>query len=176
MAVLEPKRRLLKGNLTAAVLSLFLLFAQTAGAVSDVEMTGFRITQETADGRWEIQAGKASYDVGGDVILQDVSARMITNGSERVRVVSDSGRYESDVLVLHLKGHVVVASAMGSRFEAPSLKWDGPGAVMVAGEGIQLQRGGLKVLGRSVQYKLNTGTAIIDGGVRTTWVERSGQR
>ena len=165
-----------RGNLTAALLCLFLLLPQTAGAVSDVEMTGFRIIQETDSGRWEIQAGKAYYDGRGDVILQEVSARMITDGLERVNVVSDKGRYESDGLILHLEGHVAVETGWGSRFEAPKLRWDGPGAVMVAGDGVQLKRGGLKVLGESVKYTVNSGTAIVYGGVRTTWDERSNQR
>lgn len=166
----------MRSILSAAALSLFMLLSQTAWAVSDVEMTGFRIIQETPNGRWEIQAGKASYDVGGDVILLAVSARMVADGRERVKVSSDTGRYESDALILHLKGHVVVTSALGSRFQAPSLKWDGPAAVMTAGEGVLLQRGALKIRGERVHYKVNSGTAKIDGGVRTTWVERSQQR
>ena len=165
-----------KGNLSAAILCLFLFFPQTTGAVSDVEMTGFKIIQETDNGRWEIQAGKAYYDGRGDVILQEVSARMITDGMKRVSVVSDKGRYESEGLILHLEGHVVVASGWGSRFEAPKLKWDGPGAVMVADGGVQLMRGGMKVLGKSVRYTVNSGTAIVDGGVRTTLDERSERR
>lgn len=165
-----------KGNMSTAILCLFLFFPQSAGAVSDVEMTGFKIIQETDNGRWEIQAGKAYYDGEGDVILQEVSARMITDGMERVSVVSDKGRYESEGLILHLEGHVAVASVWGSRFKAPKLMWDGPGALMVAGDGIQLERGGLKVLGESVRYTVNTGTAIVDGGVRTTWDERSDRR
>ena len=163
-------------HLAAALLCLFLFFPQTAGAVSDVEMTGFKIIQETRNGRWEIQAGKAYYDGQGDVILKEVSARMITEGIESVRVVSDKGRYESEGLILYLEGHVAVSSGWGSRFEAPKLKWDGPGALMVAGDGIQLRRPGLKVLGESVRYSVNSGTAIVGGGVRTTWDERSYQR
>ena len=163
-------------NLTAAALCLSLLFPQVAGAVSDVEMTGFKIIQETDNGRWEIQAGKAFYDGKGDVILEEVSARMISDGMESVRVVSDRGRYVSDQLILFLEGHVSVASVWGSRLEAPNLKWDGPGAVMVAGDGVQLHRPGLKVLGRSLRYTVNSATAVIDGGVRTTLSERSSQR
>jgi hypothetical protein len=163
-------------NLTVALLCLFLFFPQTTGAVSDLEMTGFKIIQETDGGRWEIQAGKAYYDGRGDVILKEVSARMITDGMESVRVVSDKGRYESEGLILYLEGHVAVASGWGSRFEAPKLKWDGPGALMVAGDGVQLKRGGLKVLGESVRYTVNSGTAIVDGDVRTTLDERSDQR
>lgn len=155
-------------NLKAAVLCLCLLFPRAIGAVSDVEMTGFRITQETDSGRWEIQAGKAYYDGQGDVILLDVSARMVTDGLERVKVVSDKGRYESDNLILHLEGHVVVASGWGSRLEAPRLKWNGPGAVMLAEEGVQLSRSGLMVLGESVRYTVSSGTAVVDGGVQTT--------
>ncbi len=162
-----------RGNLTAAILCLFLFFPQTTGAVSDVEMTGFKIIQETDNGRWEIQAEKAYYDGRGDVILQKVFARMITGGMESVSVVSDKGRYETEGLILHLEGRVIVTNGWGSRFEAPILKWDGPGAVMEAGGGILFRRGGMKVLGESVRYTVNSGTAIVDGGVRTTWDERS---
>ena len=162
-----------EGNLPAAILCLFLLFPQTTGAVSDVEMTGFKIIQETDSGRWEIQADKAFYDGRGDVILEEVSARMISDGNESVSVVSDKGRYESEKLILHLEGHVVVVSGWGSRLETPRLKWDGPGALMLADNGVQLKRGSLKVLGGSVRYTVNSGTAIVAGDVRTTWDERS---
>ncbi len=138
-----------------------------------MEMTGFKIIQETDNGRWEIQAEKAYYDGRGDVILQKVFARMITGGMESVSVVSDKGRYETEGLILHLEGRVIVTNGWGSRFEAPILKWDGPGAVMEAGGGILFRRGGMKVLGESVRYTVNSGTAIVDGGVRTTWDERS---
>ena len=139
-------------------------------------MTGFKIIQETDNGRWEIQAGKAFYDGKGDVILKEVSARMISDGMESVTVVSDNGRYESDQLILYLEGHVSVASVWGSRLETPNLKWDGPGAVMVAGDGVQLNRPGLEILGKSVRYTVNSGIAVVDGGVRTTLSERSSQR
>ena len=165
-----------RGDLAAALLCLFLLFPQMSGAVSDVEMTGFKIIQETDNGRWEIQAGKAYYDGQGDVILQEVSATMISDGIESVKVVSDKGRYETEGLILYLEGHVAVASGWGSRFEAPKLKWDGPGSLMVAGEGVQLIRYGLKVLGESFRYTVNSGTAVVGGGVRTTWEEGSQQR
>jgi LPS export ABC transporter protein LptC len=161
------------GNLPAAILCLLLLFPQTAGAVSAVEMTGFKIIQKTDSGQWEIQAGKAFYDGRGDVILQEVSARMISDGMESVSVVSDTGRYESEKLLLHLEGHVVVASGLGSRFETPTLKWDGPGSLMLADNGVQLKRGPLKVVGDSVRYTVSSGTAIVVGEVRTTWNERS---
>jgi LPS export ABC transporter protein LptC len=167
------RRRCFRGHLAVALLSLFLFFPLATGAVSDVEMTGFKIIQETDSGRWEIKAGKAYYDGRGDVILNEVTARMIDDGKESVRVVSDKGRYEPEGLILHLEGHVAVASGWGSRFKAPKLKWDGPGAVMMAGDGVQLERGGLKVFGKSVRYTVNSGTAVISGGVRTTWDERS---
>jgi len=138
-----------------------------------LEMTGFRISQETGSGRWEIHAGKAFYDGQGDVILKEVTARMISEGMESVNVVSDTGRYESERLILHLEGHVVVASDRGSRFEAPRLKWDGPGAWMLADKGVKFNRGPLKVLGDSVRYTVNSGTAMFAGGVKTTWDERS---
>ena len=92
---------------------------------------------------------------------------------ESVSVVSDKGRYESKGLILHLEGHVVVASGWGSRFETPSLKWDGPGALMLADNGVQLKRGPLKIIGDSVRYAVNSGTAKVAGEVRTTWDERS---
>ena len=164
------------GNLATAVLCLFLLFPQTIGAVSDVEMTGFKITQETDSGRWEIQAGKAYYDGEGDVILQKVSARMIAGDKERVSVMSDKGRYETEGLILHLEGHVNVASALGSRFESPHLKWDGADAVMVADNGVRFERGGFIILGDSFKYTVDSGTATIDGGVLTTWDGRSDLR
>jgi LPS export ABC transporter protein LptC len=164
-----------ESNLPAAVLCLFLLFPQTTGAVSDVEMTGFKIIQATDSGQWEIKAGKAFYDGRGDVILQEVSARMVSEDMESVSVVSDKGRYESERLILHLEGHVVVTSGWGSRLETPRLKWNGPGALMLADTGVQLNRGPLKVLGGSLRYTVNSGTAIVSGGVRTTWDERSGR-
>jgi LPS export ABC transporter protein LptC len=165
-----------RGDLAAVLLCLFLLFPQMTGAVSDVEMTGFKIIQETDKGRWEIQSGKAYYDGQGDVILREVSARMITDGRESVRVVSDKGRYETEDLILHLEGHVAVTSGWGSRFEAPKLKWDGRSSLMVADGGVQFLRYGLKVLGESFRYTVNSGKAVVGGGVRTTWEERSDQR
>jgi len=165
-----------KAAISVAIPCLLLMLPQGSGAVSDVEMTGFKIIQETGGGRWEIEAGKASYDGRGDVILQEVSARMIAKGVERVRVVSDNGRYDSKGLILYLEGNVSVTSDWGSRFEAPNLRWDGPRAVMVAENGIQLKRGGLKVLGKTFRYAVDSGKAVIDGGVRTTWIERGGQR
>ena len=165
-----------KGNLLTALLCLLLLLLHATAVFSDVEMTGFRIIQETGSGRWEIQAGTAYYDGRGDVILQKVSARMMDNGFERVKVVSDNGRYDSEGLVLHLEGDVIVASAWGSRLETPNLIWDGQRALMLAEGGVQLLRSGWKVTGESVRYTVNSGKAIVDGGVLTTWDERSDQR
>jgi LPS export ABC transporter protein LptC len=165
-----------KSELAAVLLCLVLFFPQTTRAVSNVEMTGFKIIQKTVSGRWEIQGDKAYYDGRGDVVLQEVSARMINDGVERVKVVSDKGRYESKKLILHLEGHVVVVSGWGSRFEAPNMKWDGPRALIVAGDGVQLERGALKVQGTSVRYTVSSGTAIVEGGVRTTWEEGSDRR
>jgi len=161
--------------MAAVFLCLILVFPPTVGAVSDVEMTGFKIIQKTDSGRWEIKADKAYYDGQGDVILQKVSAWMIDNGIKRTTVVSDKGRYESEELILHLEGHVVVVSGMGARFETPELKWNGPGALMVAGKGVQLKRGKMKVIGESLRYTVNSGTVLIRGGVRTTWSEGSGR-
>lgn len=163
-------------NLFIAALIVFVMFLSAAPAFSDVEMTGFTLTQETEGGRWEIRASVAYYDGHGDVILQEVSARMINNGVERVKVVSDKGRYETDGLVLYLEGAVSVASAWGSRFETPTLKWDGPRAVMEAEGGVRLLRAGWEMSGESVSYMVNSGTATVDGGVRTVWSERSDQR
>jgi len=162
--------------LTAALLYLFLLLPTSAVAVPEVEMTGFKIIQETDTGRWEIRADKAYYDGRGDVILKEVSARMVDKGKESIRVVSDKGRYEPAGLILHLEGNVVVASGRGSRFETPRLKWDRAGAVLVARDGVQLEHRGLKILGRSVKYTIQSGTAEVDGGVQTTWDGRSDLR
>ncbi|MDF1526194.1 MAG: LPS export ABC transporter periplasmic protein LptC [bacterium] len=169
-----PRRKsCFEGDLPAAILCLFLLIPQLAGAVSDVEMTGFKVLQETDNGRWEIQGGKAFYDGQGDVILEKVSAKMISDGRESVNVVSDKGRYEPERLILHLEGHVVVTSGLGSRFKTPKLRWDGRSALMLADNGVQLERGPLKVLGDTVRYTVKSGTVIVAGGVRTTWDERS---
>ena len=166
----------LKSSLLSAFLFQLLLMLHATSVFSDVEMTGFRIIQETGSGRWEIQASAAYYDGQGDVILQEVSATIMDNGVERVNVVSDKGRYESTGLVLHLEGDVTVSSAWGSRFETPNLKWDGPRALMVADGGVRLMRAGWEVKGESVRYTVNSGKAIFDGGVRTIWDERGGQR
>ena len=163
-------------RLKAAVLCMSTVLLFSGAAYTDVEMTGFKLIQETGSGQWEIQAGIAYYDGHGDVILQEVSARMVDNGVERVRVASAKGRYESDGLILHLEGDVTVASAWGSRFETANLKWDGPRAVMMADGGVELVRKGWKVMGQSVKYTLRSGTAVIDGGVRTTLDEGSDQR
>ncbi|UCF88466.1 MAG: LPS export ABC transporter periplasmic protein LptC [bacterium] len=136
-------------------------------------MTGFRITQETVNGRWEIRAVKATYDAQGDVLLQEVSARMLSNGFERVTVISDKGRFEASRLVLHLEGNVIVASGLGSRLETPELQWNGADAVMVAGGGVRLKRLGLEVLGKSARYRIDSGMAMVSGGVRTTLDSRS---
>lgn len=160
------------GKLPAAMLCMLLIPLQVTVAASDVEMTGFKIVQETGNGHWEIKADKAYYDGRGDVILQEVSARMMNNGVEGVSVSSDKGRYETEGLVLHLEGNVTVTSSWGSRFETPNLRWDGPQAMMVAERGVQVDRGMLRVVGESVKYTVNTGTALVSGGVTTTWDER----
>lgn len=165
-----------EGVLLFMTLFMFLYYPQTTGAVSEVEMTGFRITQETESGQWEIKAGKAHYNGQGDVVLMEVSARMVADGVERVTVVSDQGRYDSEGLILHLEGNVVVASGLGTQFETPRLKWDGPGAVMLAEDGVKLRRDGLEIKGQSVRYTVNNGTAIVDGHVQTTWNERRSLR
>ena len=162
--------------LKVAVLCIAMIYPQTLSAVSDVEMTGFKIVQETESGRWEIQAGKAYYDGQGDVILQDVSARMSNNGEERIRVVSDKGRYDSQGLVLHLEGSVSVASGWGSKLETSKLEWNGLNATMKADGGVQLMRNGLTIMGKSVRYTVNSGTATVDGSVWTTWDEGSSLR
>ena len=160
------------GELPAAVLCVLLILIPAAVALSDVEMTGFRIVQETENGRWEIKAGRAYYDGEGDVILHEVFARMIKNGIEDVQVSSDKGRYETEGMILQLEGSVTVSSSWGARFKAPHLKWDGPKALMVAEHGVQVERGMLKVVGRSITYTVDTGTALLSGGVTTTWDER----
>jgi len=162
-----------KGVLGTAFLCLFLLIPLTAGAVSDLEMTGFKINQETGGGRWEIKADKAYYDQHGDVILEKVSAMMRTKGKDQVTVVSDRGRYESDRMILHLEGNVVAATAWGARLRTQSLQWDGPGETMMADHGVQLTRDGLRITGQSVRYMVNTGTALLLGRVRTFWKEGS---
>lgn len=154
-------------------LIVFMSVMHGKGVLSEVVMTGFRVVQETDRGRWEIRAEKAYYDNLGDVILQEVDARMIKNGIEGVTVRSDRGRYETAALILHLEGNVSVASAWGSRFKAPNLRWDGPHAVMVADEGVLIERGELKVMGESFRYRPDTGTAVVEGGVETTMRERS---
>ena len=160
------------GELPAAVFFAALILLQAVVAFSDVEMTGFRIVQETENGRWEIQAGRAYYDGKGDVNLQEVSARMTKNGIESVSVSSDKGRYETEKMILQLEGNVLVSSSSGVRFKTPRLSWNGPQALMLAERGVEVERGVLSVVGRSIRYTVDTGTALVSGGVKTTWNER----
>ena len=163
-------------GLTAVFLTVFMFLFNGETVFSEVEMTGFRIAQETDSGRWEIRADKAYYDNLGDVILHAVDARMVKDNVQGVTVKSDRGRYESSALILHLEGNVRVTSVWGYRFEAPNLRWDGPRAVMIAEGGVEIERGELKVRGASFRYTPDTGTALVDGGVKTTWYERSTRR
>ncbi len=145
-------------------------------ATSDVEMTGFRIVQETGSGRWEIQAGRATYDRQGDVLLDEVVARLMSGNQVRVRVVSERGRYDSGSLVLYLEGNVGIASLWGSRLQTSQLRWDGRTALLSATGGVKMQRGGLHINGQSLRYTASSGTAFLSGGVLTTWDERSFSR
>ena len=138
-----------------------------ASASSEVRISGFTIVQETVGGRWEIQAQKASYMNDKRVILDGVSARMITGGEDRVSVVSDRGRYESEQLVLHLEGNVVIASRWGSSIRAPAVLWNGSGDYIEASGGVRLQRGSILVNGETARYSIDTGTVMIRDKVRT---------
>lgn len=151
-------------------------FPVTVAAAPEVEMTGFTILQETDSGRWEIESAKARYDGAGDVLLTGVSATLIDTGETVVKVVSDTGRFESDRMLLHLEGHVGVSSVLGATFKAPRVQWDGTGSVMVADGGVELTRGPLMVTGRSVRYLVGKGTAYMDGGVKSVWNEGSPRR
>ena len=151
---------------TVALLSLILALPVSASASSELEMSGFTVVQETGSGRWEIQARKASYIDEREVLLNGVSARMTSEGEDRISVVSERGRYEPDQLVLHLEGNVVVASRWGSSLQAPAVLWNGSGAYLEASGGVKLQRGSIMVYGASARYSIDTGTAWVLGKVR----------
>jgi LPS export ABC transporter protein LptC len=136
-------------------------------ASSELEMSGFVIVQETDSGRWEIQAHRASYMDEKEVLLNNVSARIISGGEDRISVVSDTGRFESDRLVLHLEGNVIIASHWGSSLQAPAVKWNGSDDYLEASGGVKLQRGSIIIYGSSAHYTINTGVARILGKVRT---------
>jgi LPS export ABC transporter protein LptC len=164
----DPWRSVLAASvLTGIFLGSCLLLTSAEAASSELEVSGFTIVQETADGKWEIQARRASYQGEKAVILHEVSARMTSEGEDRISVVSDRGRYESDTFILHLEGNVAVASGWGSTFRAPNIRWDGSGAYLEASGGVELRRGAILVHGRSARYNVNTGTASIEGTVRT---------
>ena len=154
---------------------LTLSLPAAAAAAPEVEMTGFTILQETDSGRWEIESAKARYDGEGAVLLTGVSATLTGAAGSVVKVLSDSGRFESGRLLLHLEGNVAVTSAWGASFEAPRVRWDGSVSVIVADGGVRLTRGPLRVTGRSVRYAVSTGTAFMDGGVKSVWYEGSSQ-
>jgi LPS export ABC transporter protein LptC len=136
-------------------------------ASSELEMSGFIIVQETDTGRWEIQADRASYVDEKEVLLNGVSARMISAGEDRISVVSDTGRFESDRLVLYLEGNVIIASYWGSSLRAPAVRWNGTDDYLEASGGVTLKRGSIVVSGSSARYTIETGTARILGEVRT---------
>ena len=170
---MEARDTDLPGVIRAAVITVGFLaclipvLPLPAWASSEVEMSGFTIVQETVGGRWEIEAQRASYLDEREVILNGVSARMISGGQDRVSVVSDRGRYESGQQVLHLEGNVVVASRWGSSLRAPAVLWNGSGAYLEASGGVRLQRGAILVNGGSARYMIDTSTAWIIGEVRT---------
>lgn len=139
-------------------------------ASSELEISGFTIVQETDGGKWEIQAHRATYEDEKEVILDRVSARMISGGEDRLSVVSDRGRYESEQQLLHLEGNVVLASRWGSSLRAPTVLWNGSEEYIEASGGIKLQRGSMLVYGGSARYILDTGTAWVLGKVRTVLV------
>ncbi len=155
---------------------LTLSLSAVAAAAPEVEMTGFTILQETESGRWEIESAKARYDGEGAVLLTGVSATLTGAEGSVVKVLSDSGRFESDRLLLHLEGNVAVTSAWGASFNAPRVRWDGSVSVMEADGGVRLTRGPLRVTGSSVRYVVNTGTAFLDGGVKSVWNKGSFRR
>jgi LPS export ABC transporter protein LptC len=166
----------MKGGIGSALLVsgiLNMFFPATVAAAPEVEMTGFTILQETDSGRWEIESERARYDGTGDVILTGVSAILIDAGDTVVKVVSDTGRFESNRLMLHLEGNVGVTSALGATFRAPRVRWDGTGSAMEADGGVKLVRGPLRVTGSTVQYLVSKGTAYMDGGVKSVWNEGS---
>lgn len=150
-----------------ALLGMCWAISTPASASSELEMSGFVIVQETDTGRWEIQARKASYMDEKEVLLKGVSAKMFADGEERIRVKSETGRFDSDRLVLHLEGNVTITSRWGSSLQAPVVRWDGLGDYLEASGGVSLQRGAIMVYGTSGRYTVETGTALILGKVRT---------
>lgn len=138
-----------------------------ASASPELEISDFVIVQETDSGRWEIKAQRASYMDEREILLNGVSARMVSDGQDRVSVVSETGRFEPDLLVLHLEGNVVIKSSWGSSLRAPAVRWNGSGDYLEASGGVKLQRGAIMVYGSSARYTIDTGIARILGKVRT---------
>jgi LPS export ABC transporter protein LptC len=149
------------------LLGLVWTVSRTTSASSELEISGFILVQETDNGRWEIQARQASYMDEKEVLLNGVSARMVSGGQDRISVVSEKGRFESDLLILHLEGNVVIASSWGSSLQAPTVSWNGSADYLEASGGVKLQRGSIMVQGYSARYTIDTGTAWVLGKVRT---------
>ena len=152
---------------TSVLAAVILLFPIRAAAVSEMEMSGFSVVQETGSGKWIIQARTAVYKDEKEVILDTVTAEMVSGGRAEISVVGDKGRYDPERLILHLEGNVVARAGQGFSLRAETVQWDGSGAFLEAWGGVELTRGGVLVQGGSVRYTINTGMALIMGKVRT---------
>ncbi|UCG39169.1 MAG: LPS export ABC transporter periplasmic protein LptC [bacterium] len=158
--------------LTVVLLLAALFVPASIPASNDLEMTGFAIVQNTAGGKWEIRARRATYENEREVVLFEVSARMTSEGTERVTVVGDRGRYDSGTMVLHLEGNVAVKGQSGSSFLAPSVLWAWARSVLEASGGVMLTRGPFSISGGRARYGVDTGRTMVREDVRTVWTRQ----
>ena len=153
------------GILVLVILVIFPIL-RTAAA-SEVSITGFSFVQDTARGPWAIEARHAVFQEGEGVVLDAVSARMVTGDGEELSVVSDKGHYDPEKLVLDLEGHVLARHEGGFILKAGKVTWDGTGATLRIREEVEMAGQALRVNGESALYEIDGQAFLFTGGVQT---------
>jgi hypothetical protein len=136
---------------------------------ADLEITGFKLVQGSSGNRWEIRSGSARYDGDVRVILSEVEARVLDQGSRGFAVSGKKGEYLSNLEELTIEKDVVARTGTGYTFRAPEVKWVGPRSEVQAGGGITLSAQGLKISGRSMIYDIRKKVSLVTGDTVTSW-------
>ena len=163
---LQAGKRALAGM--PALAALFLFFSLGAAAASEVRINGFHFVQETVRGPWTIEADSAVFREGEEVVLEAVSARMVSRDGEEFSVTGDRGRYDPENQVLNLEGHVLAHHGRGFTLKARKVRWEGSGAALHIRDGVEMRGRTILVQGESARYDLDVQTVLFTGGVRTT--------
>jgi len=148
-------------------LFLVLFLVPGTAAASEVAITGFSFVQDTVRGPWTIEARYAVFQEEQGVILDAVSARMVTRTGEELSVVSDKGHYDPEKLVLDLEGHVLARHGGGFVLKAGKVRWDGSGATLEIREEVEMAGPAILVNGDRALYEIDGRAILFTGGVQT---------